>query len=148
MLYRGEIMADFTKKQAEEEFSKYSGNVTEEDVSGVLEKEDAILNKTHGPLEKFAKNIKLFFSFVKDYASGRYREIPWTTIAAIIGSLIYIFSPIDLIPDFIPILGLTDDAVVFGLCLAGIANDLKKYEIWKNQYVEYEIIEENKEGDS
>jgi uncharacterized membrane protein YkvA (DUF1232 family) len=57
--------------------------------------------------------------------------------------LIYIFSPIDLIPDFIPVLGLTDDAVVLGLCLAAIATDLKKYEIWKSQYVEYEIIEEN-----
>jgi uncharacterized membrane protein YkvA (DUF1232 family) len=141
-------MAEFTKEQAEEEFSKYSRNVTEDDVSGGLEKEEAILNKAHGPFEKFAKNIKLLFSIVKDYTNGRYREIPWTTIAAIIGSLIYIFSPIDLIPDFLPILGLTDDAAVLGLCLAGIASDLKKYEIWKNQYVEYEIIEENKEGDS
>ena len=59
-------MADFTKQQAEEEFLKYSSNVTEDDVSGVLEKEEAILNKAHGPLEKFAKNIKLLFSFVKD----------------------------------------------------------------------------------
>ena len=115
---------------------------TEDDVSGVLDKEEAILNKAHGPLEKFAEKIKLLFSMVKDYANGRYREMPWTTIAAIIGSLIYIFSPIDLIPDFIPLLGLTDDAVVLGLCLAGIANDLKKYETWKNQYVEYEIIED------
>jgi uncharacterized membrane protein YkvA (DUF1232 family) len=138
-------MKDFTKKQAEEEFVKYSNNVTEDDVSGVLEKEEAILNKAHGPLEKFANNIKLLFSFVKDYASGKYKEVPWTTIAAIIGSLIYVFSPIDLIPDFIPVLGLTDDAAVLGLCLAGIASDLKKYEIWKSQYVEYEIIEGKKE---
>jgi uncharacterized membrane protein YkvA (DUF1232 family) len=135
-------MAKFTEKQAEEEFKKYSNNVTEDDVSGVLGKEKVILKKAHGPLEKFAKNIKLLFSFVKDYASGRYKEVPWTTITAIIGSLIYIFSPIDLIPDFIPILGLTDDAAVLGLCLTGIANDLKKYEIWKSQYVEYEVIDE------
>jgi len=139
-------MAKFTKQQAEEEFSKYTRNVTEDDVSGVLEKEEAILNKARGPLEKFAKNIKLLFSFVKDYASGRYKEVPWTTIAAIIGSLIYIFSPIDLIPDIIPVLGLTDDAAVLALCLTGIAGDLKKYEAWKSQCVEYKIINE-KEGD-
>ena len=134
-------MARFTKQQAEKEFSKYARNVTEGDVSGILEKEEDILNKAHGPLEKFVKNIKLLFSVVKDYANGSYREISWTTIAAIIGTLIYIFSPIDLIPDIIPVLGLTDDAAVLALCLSSIASNLKKYEIWKDQYAEYKIID-------
>jgi uncharacterized membrane protein YkvA (DUF1232 family) len=139
-------MSDFTNKQAEEEFAKYAKNVTEDDVSGVLDKEDDILGKAHGPLEKFAKNIKLLFSIVKDYASGNYKELPWTTIAAIIGSLLYIFSPIDLIPDFIPVVGLMDDAAVLGICLTGIAKDLKKYEIWKSQHqVEYTIINQEPE---
>jgi len=134
-------MARFTDEKAEKEFEKYTRNVTEADVSGVLDKEKAILGKAHGPLEKFAHNIKLLFSIVKDYASGKYREIPWTTIAAIIGALLYIFSPIDLVPDIIPVLGLMDDATVFGLCLKGISNDLKKYELWKNQHVEHEVID-------
>jgi len=136
-------MARFTNEQAQEEFDKYTRNVTEDDVSGVLDKEKAILGKAHGPLEKFAHNIKLLFSLIKDYANGKYREIPWTTIAAIIGALLYIFSPIDLVPDFIPVLGLVDDAAVLGLCLKGIGHDLKKYELWKKQHaveVEYEII--------
>jgi uncharacterized membrane protein YkvA (DUF1232 family) len=137
------IMANFTEKQAEEEFDRYAKNVTEDDVSGVLDKEEAILGKAHGPLEKFAQNIKLLFSVIKDYAKGNYREIPWTTIAAIIGSLLYIFSPIDLVPDFIPVLGLMDDAAVLGICLAGISRDLEKYRIWKERHsIEYEIIEE------
>jgi uncharacterized membrane protein YkvA (DUF1232 family) len=133
-------MAQFSKKQAEEEFGKYSRNVTEDDVSGVLDKEDVILGKAHGPLEQFAQKIKLLFSLVKDYAQDSYREIPWTTIAAVVGSLLYIFSPIDLIPDFIPLAGLADDAAVLGLCLAGIAADLKKYEKWKTKKeVEYKM---------
>jgi len=135
-------MARFTNQQAEEEFERYTRNVTEDDVSGVLDKEEEILNKARGPLEKFAHNIKLLFSLIKDYASGKYREVPWTTIAAVIGALLYIFSPIDLVPDFIPVVGLLDDAAVLGLCLKGIGLDLKKYELWKRETtVEYEIID-------
>jgi uncharacterized membrane protein YkvA (DUF1232 family) len=134
-------MAMFTEAQAEQEFKEYSGNVSEDDVSGVLGKEDAILGKAHGALKKFAQNIKLLFLVIKDYAKGTYREIPWTSIAAIIGSLLYIFSPIDLIPDFIPALGLVDDAAVLVLCLRSIGGDLRKYEAWKKERdVDYTIL--------
>jgi uncharacterized membrane protein YkvA (DUF1232 family) len=136
-------MADFTQKQAEEEFEKYARNVSEDDVSGVLEKEKDITGKAHGPLEKFAQEIKLFFSIIKDYVNGTYKELPWTTIAGTLGSLLYVFSPIDLVPDIIPIAGLADDAVVFGICLAGINNDLQKYKLWKEQNtVKYKIIKD------
>jgi uncharacterized membrane protein YkvA (DUF1232 family) len=139
---QGANMENFTEEQAEEEFGKYAKNVTEDDVSKVLEKEKAILGKAHGPLEKFAQNIKLLFSVIKDYVNGSYKEIPWLAIAAIVGSLLYIFSPIDLIPDFIPAAGLLDDAAVLGFCLKGISADLKKYSIWKNQdFAEHEIID-------
>ncbi|MDR1803093.1 MAG: DUF1232 domain-containing protein [Treponema sp.] len=139
-------MAIFTDKQAEEEFQKYSKNVSEDDVSGVLDKESKILRKARGPLEKFARQIKLLFSLVKDYVNGSYRELPWMTIAAIVGSLIYIFSPIDLILDLIPFLGLTDDAAVLALCLAGIAGDLEKYQAWKkSKDIHYKVIGDTSE---
>jgi uncharacterized membrane protein YkvA (DUF1232 family) len=134
-------MEKFTDEQAEEQFAKYSRNVTEDDVSKVLEKEAAILGKARGPLEKFAENIKLLFSVVKDYVKGNYRVIPWVAIAAIVGALLYVFSPIDLIPDFIPGLGLLDDAAVMGLCLKGINTELVKYSKWKSSNnAQYKLI--------
>jgi uncharacterized membrane protein YkvA (DUF1232 family) len=44
----------------------------------------------------------------------------------IIGSLIYILSPIDISPDFIPIFGQIDDAVVVGLLVAELVAFLKE----------------------
>ena len=136
-------MAEFTNGQVKEEFAKFSRNVSQDDVSGVLDNEDESLGKANdGPLEKFGRKIKLLFSLVKDYVNGSYKEVPWLTIAAIVGSLIYVFSPIDLIPDFIPVLGFTDDAAVIGLCLAGIAGDLVKYQTWKrNKDRGYKVID-------
>jgi uncharacterized membrane protein YkvA (DUF1232 family) len=121
----------FTEEQAQEEFEKYRDRVTEDDVSGILEKEAKIMEKARGPLQKFIEDMSLLFSVIKDYANGSYRKIPWTTIAAIIGTLVYIFSPIDLIPDFIPGVGLLDDAAVLGICLTAIHKDLQDYRAWK-----------------
>jgi uncharacterized membrane protein YkvA (DUF1232 family) len=138
------IMAKISEKQAREQFEKYSRNVTENDVFGVLKKEKSILSKVTGPLKEFGQNISLLFSLIKNYKAGTYKEIPWTTITAVVGSLIYVFSPIDLIPDFIPFAGLLDDAAVLGFCLAAIKNDLDKYKSWKGPVdVEYEVIKDD-----
>jgi uncharacterized membrane protein YkvA (DUF1232 family) len=124
-------MAKFTDEQVKSEFESYSSNVSQDDVTGVLDKEQDIMKKATGPLEKFAGDIKLLFSLVKDYVNGSYKAVPWTAIAGIVGALLYVFSPIDLIPDIIPVLGLTDDAAVVALCLAGLTNDLQAYRNWK-----------------
>ncbi len=50
----------------------------------------------------------------------RHRETPWPVKAVLILLLAYLASPIDLIPDVIPVLGMLDDLVVatFALWLA------------------------------
>jgi uncharacterized membrane protein YkvA (DUF1232 family) len=120
-------------KNVEEEFDKIkSKNVSEKDFDKVLGKEEQIYGKSSsGPLAKSFDDIKLLFSVIKDYRKGVYKEIPWTSIAAIVGTLIYVLSPIDLVPDFIPIMGLVDDAGVVALCLNALHGDLQKYKKWK-----------------
>jgi uncharacterized membrane protein YkvA (DUF1232 family) len=126
-------METITKEQAEAELKKGLKNVTEDDLKKVLDKQNEIERKFtgHGPLGKFVADMKLLFSIIKDYASGEYREIPWYSIAAIVFALLYVLSPIDLIPDFIPIIGYVDDALVVAACLALIDQDLHKYKDWK-----------------
>lgn len=41
-----------------------------------------------------------------------YKQNPWVTTIA---SLLYIISPIDILPDFIPILGQIDDLLLLGI---------------------------------
>lgn len=82
-------------------------------------------------LETVWNDIKLLVSVIKDYTSGEYREIPFKSIAAIAGAIIYFVSPIDAIPDFIPGVGYLDDASVIAYCLRFVHDDLEAYKVWK-----------------
>lgn len=126
-------MAKVTKKQAEEELKEKSGKVTEEDLEKVLNRQKDIEDKfkTGGPLGRYIEDVKLLFSIIKDYVNGNYREIPWYSIAAIVAALLYVLSPIDLIPDFLPVIGLIDDALVVAACLSMVESDLHTYKEWK-----------------
>jgi uncharacterized membrane protein YkvA (DUF1232 family) len=124
-----------TKAQAEGMISKGVRGIKEEDVKEILDRTEEIKKKFEmpGPLARFIEDVKLLISVLKDYWSGKYREIPFWTIGAIVFALLYVLNPMDLIPDFIPGVGLLDDAAVVAACLALIEKDLKKYKEWKTE---------------
>ena len=126
----------FTEKDIQSEFDKRSKRVTQEDVDKIFQKRKEIEDKFsgNGPLGKFWSELKLLYELVNDYRKGVYREIPWKSITLIVGTLIYVLTPMDLIPDFIAVLGLSDDAAVVALCLKVINEDLQTYKQWKNKY--------------
>jgi uncharacterized membrane protein YkvA (DUF1232 family) len=49
------------------------------------------------------------------YLAGRDPRVPWYAKALAIGVAGYALSPIDLIPDFVPVLGYLDDVVIVPL---------------------------------
>ncbi|MDF1753860.1 MAG: YkvA family protein [Verrucomicrobiales bacterium] len=73
------------------------------------------------------------FRMVKAYSTGEYREVPWKSIALIVGSLIYFISPIDLIPDFIPIIGLADDATLLAWTIKQLKTDIDAFRQWEEE---------------
>ena len=52
------------------------------------------------------------------YLAARDPRTPWYARAVVAAVAAYALSPIDLIPDFIPVLGLLDDAVLLPLGIA------------------------------
>ena len=101
------------------------------DFAKVRENKDILDQLIHsGPLEKFFDELETFFNMVNDYFTGFYTEVPFGTIAAIVGTLLYVISPIDLIADFIPFVGLLDDAAMVGFCLNCVKFDVERYRRW------------------
>ncbi len=112
-----------------------AAEVEDDDIQNVVNRASDIKHKVidSNLLKRFAKDVKLLIAMIKDYWDGIYREIPWWVITAIVFALLYVLNPIDLIPDIIPVLGLTDDAAVLALCLAMTEKDILKYQVWKNR---------------
>jgi len=85
---------------------KFGENATEEDVENVSKKMDKMKK---GALAKVWDKVQELWAAFKS------PETPLSTKSIIIGSLIYMVTPIDIIPDIIPGLGLLDDAFIIGL---------------------------------
>ena len=75
--------------------------------------------------------IPVMISLVKNYAQGKYTTVPYGTILAVLSALIYFLSPIDIIPDFIPLAGYLDDIAVLGLCMNMVKIDIETYDKWR-----------------
>jgi uncharacterized membrane protein YkvA (DUF1232 family) len=127
-------MGKISQEQAKKELKDEAEKVEEKDLDKVLSKRKKIEGKilNNETIDKYIEKVKIMFSLVNDYRTGSYREIPWKSIAAITGALLYVLNPFDLVPDFIPVIGMLDDASVLALCLKMVSDDLQKYLQWKS----------------
>lgn len=82
--------------------------------------------------EKLAM-VPVLASLIKNFVSKEYTDIPIGTIIAIIAALLYFVSPIDLVPDSIPVLGYFDDAAVVTVCWKMVESDVKEYQVWREK---------------
>ena len=83
-----------------------------------------------------SEKVELTGNLLRDYWNGIYRELPWTTIAALGFAIAYLLNPFDLIPDFVPGLGLLDDAATLALVFKAFSYDLQAYAEWKSNHEE------------
>jgi len=123
------------EERLREELKKRSEKVTEEELKKAVESSEEILSKVKSSsfLSKEFAKVELLIMMLKDYWNSEYREVHWPIIAAIVVALFYILSPIDLVPDFVPIIGYTDDVALLLIVWASISYEVRKYCKWKSQ---------------
>ena len=83
---------------------------------------------------RIIRDAVLAVSLVRDYWRGSYRALPGFSLAAIVLALLYVLSPLDLLPDVIPLVGIVDDALVVFVCLTLVEKDLRAYEEWRGHF--------------
>ncbi len=144
------IRKKLSKDKIKEQIDKFSEKAKEiidnpEKVSKVLEKAISLCDDL-GKLRIIGKHFReasLVCSMLNDYICKRYTKIPTTTVITLLAAILYFVSPIDIIPDFIPLIGHLDDMIVLGFVTDAAKADLKKYEKWKKEKENPDLISEN-----
>jgi uncharacterized membrane protein YkvA (DUF1232 family) len=81
----------------------------------------------------FREKIGLLSRLIKAYVAGEYRQIPTKTLISTLAGLVYFVSPIDFIPDVLPVLGFADDIALMVWLFNSLNSDLENFRDWERQ---------------
>ncbi len=65
------------------------------------------------------------------WAKGDYSGVSNANLVVIVGAVLYFLTPIDLVPDFVPVAGFVDDASVIAWAVAAVKEELAKFKAWQ-----------------
>lgn len=78
-----------------------------------------------------AKDELIFIcQYVKEVVTGRYKDYNLLNLIVIVGAIVYVVTPTDILPDFIPF-GLVDDTAILLWATAEFSGELEKFRQWK-----------------
>jgi len=112
-----------TESLEKERLRQFEEEITNEAAFGEKERyvQSGLNEKNTGPIQAIWQNVQVLWEYVK---SG---EVPWYEKVAPLAALVYLVSPIDLIPDAIPGIGLLDDVGVIGLVVKDMWDKLQAF---------------------
>lgn len=97
---------------------------------------DEVFLKIGEATESFYKtqdSIIALARMVRSWAKGDYKNISTTSIIAVVAALIYFVNPLDLIPDFIPIIGQIDDIFIIGYLIKTVNKEIERFMAWEKE---------------
>lgn len=87
-------------------------------------------------MQDFQRYVGTFNRMIKAYSTKEYQKVPWKTLLLAVAGIIYFVSPLDLIPDFIPVIGYLDDISVLLWIANSAKSDLEDFEEWEETFAE------------
>lgn len=116
-----------------------NGKQKAESIIGDPSQIDALLGQLQDKLKdlpgeaaKQFANVPLMASMVKSYVSKEYTEVSPKVVIALVSAFLYLVKSKDLIPDYIPVIGLADDLAVVAIALAICQPELEAYSQWRD----------------
>ncbi len=129
---------------------KFNFDLSNTKAAVVLDKSDQI-DKVLVKASKLIKKLPLkqvdqlayvpaLVSMLIHYLKKDYTDLPTKTVLTIALAVAYFISPVDIVLDAIPFLGVADDAAVTAVVWSTLQDDIKKYLEWaKENGIDFDI---------
>lgn len=103
-------------------------------VERVLAAAAALLAQPRTSVGGLRDDAATLIRLVREVLRGGYRKLPKRTLVAMVAALIYLVSPLDLLPDVLPLLGFVDDAAVLFWVVRQVRRDLEEFRGWEREW--------------
>ena len=77
--------------------------------------------------------LQAMLRLIRAYYRGDYRNVRLANLVLIIGAIIYVLDPFDLIPDWIPGVGFLDDATILAFAVQKTRETLDDFTNWETK---------------
>ncbi len=84
-------------------------------------------------LGKLKDDLRLLQALCLAYWRGEYRDISRKSMLTVVAGLMYFLSPLDAIPDFIPVFGMLDDIAVLAWVMKTLDDELSAFRAWRDR---------------
>ncbi len=94
----------------------------------------SVYHKIEASLQKYADiagRLNVITRLTKAWRNKEYTDVSYATVFLSVAILLYFVSPIDLIPDFIPLVGGLDDVLLLGFLLKIIDKEIERFLTWE-----------------
>ena len=115
-------------KQAERTITSGTG------LSKLLDEVFLKIGETTESFYKIQDNVIALTRMVRSWIKGDYKNISTKSIIAVVAALLYFVNPLDLIPDFIPIIGQIDDIFVLGYMIKTLNKEIERFMAWEKEH--------------
>lgn len=103
-------------------------------VLGVLRNRRKRAQKGPGPVGNPIQRAKALPRLWKAWRSGKYPELPRSQVTLWALALVYLVSPIDVLPEFLPLIGVTDDAGMLVWLLSSVSIASGSFLRWEKDH--------------
>lgn len=77
------------------------------------------------------ENLQTLSRLIKASVTGDYNGVPTSTLVGGVAVFLYFLTPIDFVPDFIPVIGLLDDVSLLAWFMTSIKGEMEKFAEWE-----------------